>query len=575
MIVRGTVITKCTVDSPVLRIENSEGECALTVLEEDQHIFSNFRVGDRLIVSDQNVKTCIGEKESMERSEYARKYCSASAGGGGFVYNASMAVQMDRMSTLGDLSPTSYIDVYAVVLSCKPPIETRGTDFLFTLEIADETRRADLRVFIATLKDFEKFVPEGQASPGLDYRQEHNFSKAFQPGDIILARSVKLGHDDGTALIHRACNITRLWSVGAADRAQGGAEASRQRDYLVIQFLSQFYISRSAEKRLSRKGKVIAELENDMYFNVVGKVVYIEHGYMTTVCITDYTHNLLVPRTWRGKYETSMLLYIKIYGKHAEKARYIKIGDVCLFENVRINQINDYLVSHMSESKDGSISIVEDPMVLEELGECERRYEGKGRGEGASGGRSMHIRADSLNGRADGGLGSASGAGASDAPGKMNERAGDTKENAQNAVAESIKRFRVLDASEEFISNRGEFRGAGPAEPSQACFTKIENMKNPGIYFTDCKVMDYRVIHTEAGLCIQITICDDHEGSLVVTARQRLTRSLLSNGNFKKGAQLRCMVLRMDSSKNINFVVSAFFGNEGISEFIKYYCLEQ
>jgi hypothetical protein len=76
------------------------------------------------------------------------------------------------------------------------------------------------------------------------------------------------------------------------------------------------------------KDRSIAELENNIYAKVIGKVLFIEHGYMANVCITDFTHNSSLPSACKGKFSLNMLLYINVYDKHAVKLRDVRIGDV-------------------------------------------------------------------------------------------------------------------------------------------------------------------------------------------------------------------------------------------------------
>ncbi|KAI5168778.1 hypothetical protein PAEPH01_0411 [Pancytospora epiphaga] len=461
-----------------------------------------------------------------------------------FIYKPSVAITLDTSYTISELSYSTYADLYTVVTSCMPLIETRGTDYLFTLGIADETRKIDLRVFLSKLEELEKFCnPNVKIDFSLDFRKKENFYKIFRPGDILHIRNVKLGQGGNMALIHKSCTITKLANaIDINNQVELPTEPANLKAGRQIAYFSYFYCNFCAARPPGRtrcgKDKYISELEKNSYANVTGKVLFMECGHMTSVCITDFTCNTAFPSTARGTFPLNMLLYVNIFGKYNEMLRDVKIGDVCRFENIRIRDQTGYISSHMSESKSGLIAIVSDQAELDTLREREILYYRNnptvGGGDDSTGkdpqkkaGKGYSARHQNYN---------------------ADIKVRDDSEMAKLISAEIRKDFCAHSANAEY----------------EVVFSAIRSIMKTGVYLIKCSVQNYTLRNSKYGPYLLLTLRDTHD-TLRVMARQKIAKLLLNSRLLTMNLEFMCMmVLCMDLGKAKNYLVNMFFDDDGL-----------
>lgn len=492
MFVRGAILSIEEEGGLVVRIGNRECLLAVTVSDEHRHIFLGFRTGERLVLDVGGLRMQGSGRSADGKSCWT------------LAYTPSISVHKDAFSAVAGLTMASYADLHAVVTACKPLTATRGTDYLFTLTIADETGEIDLKVFIPSPSDLARLaLPGAEADPAPDYRLAHHFERVFRPGDVLFLRNVKLGRGGKAALIHKSCHITKLLNASEDVGALPDTPAAR-----ASSFLSHFYNERACLGLRGRKR--IEDLERNSYASVLGKVLHMEHGHMSSACITDFTRSRLVPAVRKGKFELNMILYVNVYGRHTAKLKNVGVGDICLFENIKLKDADTRLTSYMSESGEGNISVVRDSEAADEINERERRYyEEKGE-------------------LCDGGL------------------------YANNLVASD---------SDDQREVAGDGRFSPPADDENTLVREgpvhLASIRRAGVYLVRCRVKSYSLQTTKNGPCLRMVV-DDPQSTLQVVARQRLTRLLVGSELLCIGAPLRCMILCLDSEKKINFMVSAF-----------------
>jgi len=330
MAIRGTVVRKCNSENRlfiaanglVYQIQPRDRSCYRTILE-----------GDRVIA---DIK----------------------AGSQQTVIQGHTDVFRDRMSTIGELKHDFYTDVIACVTDCRPLIKTRGTDYLFSLCLTDETGSINLRVFLSSLAEFKKFIDDGsgeQPSEGnlQRYTDLDAFSKIFGKGDIVLAKNIKkMKNSTDVALMHKSTAIVK---IRESDRLE-------KEDRLRVEILKDCFAQNRESKNLKTVAKApnckavrISGIRENSYFDIVGRVEYVDKGHTTMVGITDGTLNERVESSRIGKYSTGEILYIRLYGKHSEKGQILEKDRTYLFKNVRIIEIRDSLSGFMSESLEGDI----------------------------------------------------------------------------------------------------------------------------------------------------------------------------------------------------------------------------
>ena len=81
-----------------------------------------------------------------------------------------------------------------------------------------------------------------------------------------------------------------------------------------------------------------------------------------------------MPKRKTGKFEDNMILYINTFRKHRVRAQSLTLGNYYFFENLKIAKIENLLVAHMSESKEGSIEEVTSKEILLSILDNEKKY---------------------------------------------------------------------------------------------------------------------------------------------------------------------------------------------------------
>jgi hypothetical protein len=170
LIIRGTITARREEkEKVVIEIENKKERFGMAVSEEYYVVFRDFTVGKGIILSTDELESC-GIKDNSSLGKCAAQSsrdlqdgrslqngCSLHSGKPmqNFTYCPSIQATLDSSCTISNLSIASCIDLYTVVMTCRPLMEIKGTDYLFTLGIADKTGNIDLRVFVSGSQDLE------------------------------------------------------------------------------------------------------------------------------------------------------------------------------------------------------------------------------------------------------------------------------------------------------------------------------------------------------------------------------------------------------------------------------------
>lgn len=532
MIIRGCIVSK---EENTFLIETYGCQYTIVFSVDDIDVFNKFKKLDTVVMDTKDV--------SLTKINYEQE----------------MNIEIDGYSMVKELSVSTYKDIFGVVLSSMPLCATRGTDYLFTLEIIDESAKVELKIFIGSINEIEKFVcPEetSEFDADLDYTKKGNFEKIFKTGDILLLRNIKLMRNGNMALIHKSCVIKKMWScnkdINEIDK--------NIKDYMVIKNLYDFYLDNHCVKRHDKKRRRIEELEENIYFDIVCRILYVDHGYMVNVCVTDYTHSKLVPRIFKGIYELSTLLYIRLYGKYADMGRLLKVGDTCIFRNVRINTVGDCLLSHISESKTGSITIEQDRRMINEIIEREKVYkeylqnrvvstedDEVGNEKLCTG--NVFNKKDLCNNR-------------------MNRKNKDTGPCSNKDTEPCSNKDTGPCGNKDTgpCSNKNT-ELTNQEENIVVDFINLRDMNAPGIYFAKIKMEQYCILNTEKGKCLELVISDSFTAMRVI-ARQRLTKILADIDMDRLKNVFRCMILCIDSKPQRNFLVNVFLDDKSMKNFM-------
>lgn len=269
----------------------------------------------------------------------------------------------DIFTPLAELSKDKYSTACCVLIKTYPPIKSKGTDYLFTLSVVDEGSRIDLKIFMPTMLDFHRMLQDSTSTADTCLETQ------YQSGDIFIIKNIRKAMKEGVALIHKS---SELQKIGNVHNNKSNRPINQPTD-MVVQYFCQVHkdLYYRSPPRMTIK---IEDIKADQYFNVIGKLIYVDHGMPTTLCIVDYTSNPLITRNKKGLYNLNMLLYIKAYGKHASSSKNLVVGSVYFFENLKTSFWDGCLVAYLSEGKYGGITLETNEFMLKRIMERESEY---------------------------------------------------------------------------------------------------------------------------------------------------------------------------------------------------------
>lgn len=277
------------------------------------------------------------------------------------------SIEYDPYTMLVDLTKEKYSSVCAVLIKAYPPIKSKGTDYLFTLLIGDESAVIELKIFVSSPKSAYQMII------GMPSKTEIEFEELYNPGDIFMIPNIKLAPRTGVALLHKSVQLCKIGNANGNTLCK--TKTTNKLAYQVVKYFSISY-TKIVEKRKKKKVKLkIEELTEGRYFNIIAKLLYTEIGIPTILCVSDFTNNKRMPDLKRGKYKLGMLLYIKAYGEHATKVQKLINGEVYVFENIKLATFQGCITAYMSEGTFITIYKAQNEEEIEELAEREKKYE--------------------------------------------------------------------------------------------------------------------------------------------------------------------------------------------------------
>lgn len=228
-----------------------------------------------------------------------------------------------RYVKISEMVKDKYCNVYGAIVGWLECRESRGSDFVMTLDLIDDSTVNKLSVKV--------------------FSRTKIFAEGFCVGDIVRVRNLKL-YDVNKAITDHKNEIeivhTCLSSLETAD--------ARTRE-LMHTF--------SARKHEFVREKLVSEVRDNQYFDFCGELVdkQMERHNLVVLRFVDYTSNPQVSGDAQGFYPSSMVLVVKAWGSFAQLAEGCEIGECYRVKNLRIDGIGDLLVANLSESRKGNI----------------------------------------------------------------------------------------------------------------------------------------------------------------------------------------------------------------------------
>lgn len=531
MIIRGAVLEKNNEDDTI-KISNRMMVCSIVFPPKFRIIGRAFAENDRVLLTvPSGLLADLGDKSIIN-----------------LVYSGRMAIDRDRYLRISDLTDNGYSTLYGVLLSSLPLTYTRGTDLLFTLYISDGLSKISLKIFVSSTEMLGNILVDGFTfDPTVDYTQEKHFNQLFRAGDLLKIKNLKMDASGRFALANKSCKIEKPWTNSNPKKPAD----SKLPNFTIIRYLSEYFSTAAESFLASSKCKTIEELEDEIYFDIIGKITYIDRSYPITVCITDYTHSRLIPRMIKGTYETSTLLYVKLFGNHSEKTHGLNIGDIVVFKNLKMAVSRDSLSAYMSESKSGSAYISRHSKYNSELNEREKTYWNG-------------IKLNSPSKRRQPGMGCTRPAAPcaaitpppspilqvdSEHTNKLTQQARQPDENSNNGssiAGVAQPEHRPAHSSECVKFDNGHV----------FTITRLLNFTISGIYFCRVRMDKYSANETRAGVFLQMVLVDGN-AALRVIARPRMSNILLSNNMLSSKEPFKCAVLFLGRSRK-SYLISVF-----------------
>lgn len=248
---------------------------------------------------------------------------------------------------IGSMVMNEYCSIYGVVvdwLECK---ESRGSDFVMTLDLVDESVADKLSVKI--------------------FSRRRIFAEGFCVGDVVRIQHLKL-YGAGKAITdHRNCIEIVYSHVGACD----------PEDLRVRELVSFF---RTNKNRVTKE-RTVSEIWENQYFDFCGELIdkHVERHNLVVMKLIDYTHNHRIGECeTQDAYPNDMVLVVRAWGEFAQVAGGCEIGGFYKIRNLRTDGIEACLSANLSESSRGRIVRIRRNTTFGNYLESRRRTHGWG-----------------------------------------------------------------------------------------------------------------------------------------------------------------------------------------------------
>ncbi|KAG0439451.1 Protection of telomeres protein 1 [Dictyocoela muelleri] len=235
-----------------------------------------------------------------------------------------------------------YCNLYGVVVNYLQPIKSKGTDFVSTVSLVDQSGFVDIKIFRRNdvLKDF------------------------FLYGDVVRMRRVKLIKDKRAILSGMNFEVLGNFNNNPKRMLKKNLVEFEKS---IIEKLKEFYLSsrfclnststeqvkESVNVKFNRK-KRIKDLKLGDYFDFYGYLVNIkkENEELTILNFVDYTaNNFISPRVTYGNFYNDMILNVRVWQQHASKVLEIEENAAYFVKNLKVSKISNAIVADLSDHR--------------------------------------------------------------------------------------------------------------------------------------------------------------------------------------------------------------------------------
>jgi len=448
-------------------------------------------------------------------------------------YSKSIKIARTPFKWVSDIKKDWYCDMIALCNEYKPLVKTKGTDFLFSIVLVDQTGTVELKVFIDQAH-YDRVIASNKGEP-------------FKRGDVLLVRNIKRGGSSTTAVTTKPCIISK---IAGCDVALPPSPEASFVEWATARFILDNCTTPSMRAVLSRKVplpfssakmRTISEITDKSFFNIIGKVIHCDPDQEPTISITDFTvSDLIAPGV--GLFPNNMVLVIRLFGQHLAYLKKVKARGYYMFENIRIHAFGELMEAYMHDNLQGSVTPIADDLVLADIRTREEAFHSRpeaGRGERSSGG----------------GERSSSGV---DIP-----RPPVQEVPPRRPVA--VQQIRVASSTGEVCRLKELPRFCGSENiPS----VQIAQMVNPGIFLCICRVKEI-VRPADLQTASTVVTVVNYGVEFRLRTKKNLNQKLMGQDIILVGHDYKCLILR--SGQCTLFLVDIFANDKEYFTFIEFY----
>lgn len=490
-------------------------------IEENIHVteFNRFNKGDRIIIHsiDTHDNLTTNRKESGITLIEIK-------------FNRNIKITKDPFKYISDLRKDKYNDIIAACTRSKSLIQTKGTDYVFSLDLIDFSGAIELKVF-TTQEEFQSFIDDTTSK------------EPFSSGDILLIRNVKMSNRDSVALIYKPCLISKI--KNSDDLSDPSIFVQRAIAKILNEKFRQNFISKNI---ISKKNLQIKDLKDHCFFNILGKVLSCDYDINPSIKITDFTSNPNISDS-SSNFPNSMILVIKLFGQHSYLVDRITVGGYFYFSNIRCKSFSPFIVAFMHDSLEGDIISVSSEDLLKDIKESETVYdEMKSKGNYHS----CEIQNSSL---------------------LLDIEMNSTLPNIENELLETSKS--VENESNELLETSKPIENTELENKSLECeisnylpTLKIKNIKLPGVYLSYCFLTE--IWHSpDLSNLYSILKVKEEEKDYRFKTKKNLTKKMLLNDKITIGKMFKCLVLLVGTGEF--FMIDIFYDDQDFKNFVSFY----
>lgn len=249
---------------------------------------------------------------------------------------------------ISEMPMNVYCNIYGIVSALLPPIKSKGTDFVTTVRLFDESGCVDVKMFTKTdiFKDF------------------------FELGDVVRIRRVKLFAENKAILSGKGVEVLDNLGAEPKNRQKKNLTAVEK---IRVGELGEFYKSAKFCKRSNSTDKSnsigkykglckIRDLEEGDFFDFQGFLINIkkENDVLSILTFIDYTTNdFISPRVSYGQYYNDMILYVRVWDQNAPKVLNLEEKTFYLVKHLKVKDITNVIRSDLLNYKEYFVKKIE------------------------------------------------------------------------------------------------------------------------------------------------------------------------------------------------------------------------